>query len=150
MNIKNMIKFNRVKNWVSQGVLAAVSVMVLSGCSSVGSVADSVGASLVSAGNSLQSAMGSVQAVQVSEDTFDLIERYDEPVTGFDSWSMRVKAKQVCDEGYIYQSRHAFKEGEFAKSHEPCAEGESCRYTLEWRIKCKKVPYEPFSLFGKT
>ena len=141
-----MIEFNRIKNWA----LVAVSVTALSGCSSVGSVADSIGASLASAGDSLQLAMGSVQAVQVSEDVFDLIERFDEPIKGFDSWSMRVKAKQVCEEGYIYQSRHAFKEGEFAKSHEPCVEGQSCRYALEWRIKCKKVPYEPFSLFGKT
>lgn len=145
-----MIKFNRVKNWVSQGALAAVSVMALSGCSSLGSVADTIGASLVSVGDSFQSVLGDVQAVQVSENTFDLTEWHDEPVTGFDSWSMRVKAKQVCDEGYIYQSRHAFKEGEFAKSHEPCVEGQACRYALEWRIQCKKVPYEPFSLFGKT
>lgn len=145
-----MIEFNRIKNWASQGLLAVVSVTALSGCSSVGSVADSVGASLVSAGDSLQTALRSVEAVQVSEGTFTLIERYHEPVTGFDSWAMRVKAKQVCDEGYIYQSRHAFKEGEFAKSNEPCVEGQSCSYVLEWRIKCKKVPYEPFSLFGKT
>ncbi len=145
-----MIKFNKINRWVSQGVLVAVSVTALSGCSSVSSVADSVGASFVSVGDNLQSVMGSVQAVQVSENTFDLIERYDEPVTGFDSWSMRVKAKQVCNEGYIYQSRHAFKVGAFAKSHEPCVEGEACRYALEWRIQCKKVPYEPFSLFGKT
>lgn len=150
MNIKNMIEFNKIKNWIIKGLFAAVSVMVMSSCSSFNGMAESVGASLVSAGDGLQSAQGSVQAVQVSENVFDLIERYNEPVMGFDSWAMRVKAKEVCHEGYIYQSRHAFREGGFAKSHESCVEGESCRYALEWRIQCKKVPYEPFSLFGKT
>ncbi len=150
MNIKNMIELNKVKNWVIKGLFATMSVMVVSGCSSFTGVVGSVGESLVSAGDGLQSALGSVEAVQVSENTFDLIERYNEPVMGFDSWAMRVKAKEVCHEGYIYQSRHAFKEGAFAKSHASCVEGESCRYALEWRIQCKKVPYEPFSLFGKT
>jgi len=141
---------NSFKNGVSNSLLVASMAIALSSCSSFSDIMDSTGKSLTSAGESIQSLTGNVQVVQVSDDTFDLVEKFHEPVTNFDSWSMRVKAKQVCDEGYIYQSRHAFRTGEFATNHAACAEGKSCGYALEWRIQCKKVPYEPFSLFGKT
>jgi len=141
---------NSLKKGAGKSLLMVSIVVALSSCSSFSGVADSTGKSLVSVGNSLQSIMGHVQVIQVSEDTFDLSQKYHEPVTNFDSWPMRVKAKKVCDEGYVYQSRHAIRTGEFATDHVMCAEGESCGYALEWRIQCKKVPYEPFSLFGKT
>jgi creatinine amidohydrolase/Fe(II)-dependent formamide hydrolase-like protein len=141
---------NSFKREAGKGLLIVSMVIALSSCSSFSDVVDSTGKSLASVGDSLQSITGHVQVVQVSEDVFDLAESYHEPVTNFDSWSMRVKAKQVCNEGYVYQSRHAIRTGEFATNHVMCAEGESCGYALEWRIQCKKVPYEPFSLFGKT
>ncbi|MCF6254412.1 MAG: hypothetical protein L3J38_06665 [Thiomicrorhabdus sp.] len=139
----------KFRRGAAKGLLMVSMVVALSSCSMSG-IVDSTGESLVSVGESLQSLTGHVQVVQVSENVFDLAERYQEPVTNFDSWSMRVKAKQVCDEGYVYQSRYAIRAGEFATDHVMCAEGKSCGYMLEWRIQCKKVPYEPFSLFGKT
>ncbi|VAW49835.1 hypothetical protein MNBD_GAMMA04-206 [hydrothermal vent metagenome] len=138
------------KNKAIKSLFAISTVIALSSCSSLSGVLDSTGGAFVTAGDSLASLAGDVQVIQVSDGTYDLTERFHEPVTNFDSWSMRVKAKQVCHEGYIYQSRHAFRTGEFATDHATCAEGESCGYALEWRIECKKVPYEPFSLFGKT
>ncbi len=140
----------KIKEGALKSLLVVSTAIALSSCSSFSDIVDSTGSAFASAGDSMQSLTGDVQVVQVSDDTFNLTERYHEPVTNFDSWSMRVKAKQVCDEGYIYQSRHAFRAGEFATNHAECAEGASCSYALEWRIQCKKVPYEPFSLFGKT
>ncbi len=140
----------KFKNKVIKSLLAISTVIVLSSCSSFSDILDSTGKSFVSVGDGFASLTGDVQVIQVSDGTYDLIEQFDEPVTNFDSWSMRVKAKQICHEGYIYQSRQAVRAGEFAKDHVTCAEGESCGYALEWRIECKKVPYEPFSLFGKT
>ena len=146
-----MIKFKKkIKKWTVKSQFVMIVVTALSGCSSFSNMVDSTGKSLASAGDSLQSLTGNVQVVQVSESVFELTERYHEPLTGFDSWSMRAKDKQVCHNGYVYQSRHAVRSGEFAKSHAQCVAGQSCGYTLEWRIQCKKVPYEPFSLFGKT
>ncbi len=148
MIMKIMMRLRYFKKGLSLGSM--VSILLLSGCSGLNHVASSLGSSLVSAGESVQSAIGEVEAVQIDENLFTLSEWHDEPLTGFDSWAMRIKAKQVCHEGYIYESRHAFRAGELAKSHEQCVEGEPCRYLLEWRIQCKQVPYEPFSLFGKT
>ncbi|VAW47987.1 hypothetical protein MNBD_GAMMA03-366 [hydrothermal vent metagenome] len=123
------------------------SFIFLLGCSGI---VDRTGQALISAGDSFQSVIRDVQVIQVDENTYDLMEAFYEPVKGFDSWALRAKAKEMCHEGYIYKSRHAAKKGAFGQDHAQCVEGQACRYVLEWRIQCKQVPYEPFSLFGKT
>jgi predicted small secreted protein len=147
----NMVKFKEsfMQNSVKTALLA-LSLTLLAGCSTVTGSVDAVGQGVVSLGHKLQSMTGDVQVEEIEADNFKLSERFNEPVIGFDSFAMRAKAREVCPTGYTYQSRQATKAGEFATSHEQCAGTSSCTYTLEWRIKCEDVPYEPFTLFGKT
>ncbi|GKT12044.1 MAG: hypothetical protein ISEC1_P1018 [Thiomicrorhabdus sp.] len=143
----NSVKFKQAG---LRRLLLVVGVALLSGCSTIDSSVDSVGSGMVSAGDSLQSLTGNVQTKKMNEKTFHLTEFYHEPVTTFDSWSLRSKAREVCPGGYVYDSRQALKMGKFADTHSECANDASCGYALEWRIRCEDVPYEPFSLFGKT
>ncbi len=130
--------------------LLAISLTLLAGCSSVTGSVDAVGQGIVSIGDKLQSVIGHVQVEKIDEENFKLSELFYEPVTSFDSIAMRAKAREACPKGYTYQSRQAKKTGEFAYGHEQCVGGNACGYTLEWNIKCEEVPYEPFTLFGKT
>ena len=131
-------------------ILLAASVILLSACSTIDDSVDSFGRGMLSVGDSLQSVTGNVQTKKVDEKRFHLTEGYNEPVTTFDSWSLRAKAREICPTGYLYENRQAYKMGAFGKTHEQCADKSSCAYVLEWRIRCEEVPYEPFSLFGKT
>jgi hypothetical protein len=96
------------------------------------------------------SACSTAQIKEVDKETFYLTEFYSEPVTGFDSWSLRRQAKEVCPTGYRYLLRTAGKPSEFAKQHFECVGGQDCTYALEWRIKCTDQPQEKFSIFGKS
>lgn len=96
------------------------------------------------------SACSTVQSQQVDEETFYLTEFYNEPVTGFDSWSLRRQAKESCPTGYVYLLRKAGKSSEFAKQHFECVGGKNCEYAMEWRIQCSDKPEEKFSFFGKS
>ena len=98
----------------------------------------------------MQSVRGSVRAVELAKDHFQLTEHFNEPVINFDSWALRAKSREVCPDGYIYESRQALKTAGFGSTHSACLDGANCTYALEWRIKCADVPYEPFSIFGKT
>ncbi len=130
--------------------LLAISLTLLAGCSTVTGSVDAIAQGVVSLGDKLQSVTGHVQVEEIDEENFKLSELFYEPVTSFDSLAMRAKAREACPKGYTYQSRQAKKAGEFAYTHEQCVGGNSCGYILEWRIKCEEVPYEPFTLFGKT
>lgn len=130
--------------------LLAISLTLLAGCSSITGGVDTVGQGVVSLSDKLQSATGNVQVKKIDDENFKLSELFYEPVNSLDSLAMRAKAREACPKGYTYQSRQAQKAGEFAYSHEQCVGGYDCGYTLEWNIKCEDVPYEPFSLFGKT
>lgn len=90
------------------------------------------------------------QVQKISDETFYLTEFYNEPVQGFDSWSLRREAKELCPKGYHYLLRKAGKAGELAKEHASCASGANCEYALEWRIQCTDRPEEKFSIFGKS
>lgn len=131
-------------------VFVSVQMALLSGCSTVDENVDRFGRAMTSVGDGLQSVTGNVETVKVDEQHFQLTEFYYEPVTTFDSWSLRAKAREVCPDGYVYQIRQALRAGEFAKSHEVCESEQACGYALQWKIQCKKVPYEPFSIFGKS
>lgn len=146
-----MVKFEEsfMQTTVKSSLLA-ISLTLLAGCSSVTGGVDAVGQGIVSLGDKLQSVTGHVQVKKIDEENFKLSELFYEPVTSFDSLAMRAKAREVCPKGYTYQSRQAKKAGEFAYTHEQCVGGNGCGYTLEWNIKCEEVPYEPFTLFGKT
>ncbi len=150
MNITQKTSNKMVKKRWQSSLLVVTIPLLFTGCSSVSSTLNATGEVLGNLGDGLQSITRDVQVVQISKKMYDLTEYYNEPVTGFDSWAMRVKASQVCQEGYIYRSRNALKKGAFSADHAQCIENATCGYALEWRIECKKVPYEPFSLFGKT
>lgn len=92
----------------------------------------------------------SAQVKEVDKEIFYLTDYYHEPVSGFDSWSLRRQAKAVCPSGYRYLLRTAGKPSEFAKQHFECVGGQDCRYALEWRIQCTGQPEEKFSIFGKS
>ncbi len=128
----------------------AISLTLLSGCSSITGGVDTVGQGVVSLSDKLQSVTGSVQVKKIDDENFKLSELFYEPVNSLDSFALRAKARETCPKGYTYQSRQAKKAGEFAYTHEQCVGEKDCGYTLEWNIKCEDVPYEPFSLFGKT
>lgn len=130
--------------------LLAISLTLLAGCSSVTGGVDAVGQSVVSLSDKLQSVVSDVQVKKIDDENFTLSELFYEPVSSLDSLAMRAKAREVCPKGYTYQSRQAKKAGEFAYSYEQCVGGDNCGYTLEWNIKCGELPYEPFTLFGKT
>lgn len=151
---KHSMKMLAIKKSVMQVTLVPsiliLNLAVLSGCSMVTNSVDTVGQGVVSVGDYVQSVTGKVQAQKLEDERFLLSEIYYEPVTTFDSWSMRAKARELCPKGYIYLSRQARKQAEFAYSHEQCSGEKACGYHLEWQIKCEKVPYEPFTLFGKT
>ncbi len=110
---------------LSGAVLLGVAAVALSGCSTA-------------------------QIKEVDKETFYLTEYYSEPVSGFDSWSLRRQAKEVCPTGYRYLLRTAGKPSEFAKQHFECVSGKDCSYALEWRIQCSDQPQEKFSIFGKS
>jgi len=139
-----------LKSIAFKSLFLSLSLTVLSGCSNFGGSVDRFGQSIVSLGDDLQSMSGNVRAEKLDDQTYNLTEFYHEPVTTFDSWSMRAKAKSLCSEGYVYLSRNATKAGAFPEHHMQCLVDQSCDYALEWRVQCKQVPYEPFSLFGKT
>jgi len=90
------------------------------------------------------------QVQKMDDDTFYLTEFYHEPIQGFDSYSLRKEAKQLCPKGYHYLLRKAGKSSEMAKEHASCASGANCEYVLKWRIQCTDRPQEKFSIFGKS
>jgi len=107
-------------------LISAAAILTLSGCSST------------------------AQVQKVDEETFYLTEFYNEPVQGFESYSLRTKSKELCPTGHHYLLRKAGKSSELAKDHATCAAGADCKYALEWRIKCTDQPQEKFSIFGKS
>ncbi len=130
---------------------AAIGLTLLAGCSTMTGGVDSIGQGVLSFNDKLQSVTGHVQVEEIDDKSFKLTEVFYEPVTNFDSFAMRAKARESCPDGYVYESRHAKKTSELAYSHEQCVGTDACSgYTLEWHIKCEDVPYEPFTLFGKT
>jgi len=134
------------------GTLALVSLglFTLSGCSTIADGVNSAGKGMVTVGEGFEKLTSDVSVEKLSEDRYRLSETFNEPVTSLDSWAMRIEAREVCTEGYVYLSRNARKTGGFAYSDLQCTGGMSCSYDLEWRIKCQDVPKEPLSLFGKT
>jgi len=131
-------------------LLLSAGLLGLAGCSTIGSGVDSVGAGVVSVAESVEKIATDVNVEKVAEEQFTLSQEFAEPVTSLDSWAMRIEARAVCPQGYVYLNRNARKSGGFAYSDADCVGGASCAFNLEWRIKCEDVPDEPFSFFGKT
>ena len=107
-------------------ILGLASFLFLSGCSSTAHVQ------------------------KMDEETFYLTKFYNEPVQGFERYSLRQKSEELCPKGYHFLLRTAGKTSEMAKEHVSCASGADCEYALEWRIKCTDQPQEAFSIFGKS
>lgn len=140
-----MFQFSKQAGLVALGI----SLLTLSGCSTISNGVDSVGKGVVYAGEGLEKATHDVSVDKIDDEHFNLSVEYHEPVRKLDSWAMRIEAREVCPKGYVYLSRNARKTGGFAYSDTQCQGEMSCSYQLEWRIKCQDVPDEPFSLFGK-
>lgn len=133
------------------GVLAlSLSVVILPGCSTVSNSVDAVGSGVVYVAEGFDQIASDVKVEKQADDKFTLSERFYEPVRSLDSWSMRIEAREVCPQGYVYLNRFAQKSSGFAYSDAQCEGEMSCEYKLEWLIQCQDVPKEPFSLFGKT
>jgi len=90
------------------------------------------------------------QVEKMDDQIYKLVEFYNEPVQGFDSWSLRREAQTLCPTGHHYLLRKAGKSAEMATDHASCVSGANCEYALEWRIKCTDQPQEKFTIFGKT
>ena len=143
--------FSQATKAKSIGMLVlGLSALSLSGCSTISDGMDAVGSGLVSAAEGFDQATSDVVVEQKTDDQFVLTEYFYEPVRKLDSWSMRIEAREACPQGYIYLNRFAQKDSLFAESDAQCENEMSCKYKLEWLIKCQDVPKEPFSLFGKT
>ncbi|MBF6058452.1 MULTISPECIES: hypothetical protein [Thiomicrorhabdus] len=138
----------RVKHF-GLSLLTCSVLFSVSGCSSISSGVESIGKGVYNLAETWEKNTVDVSSKPLTEDEFLLATDVRGPVTGFDSWPMRIKAREVCPDGYIYLSRQAQKQSEFANSLTQCSDGD-CSYKLEWRIRCEDVPEEPFSLFGKT
>ena len=92
----------------------------------------------------------SAKVQQIGEQRYKLTEYFNEPVMGFDSYSLRSEAQTLCPNGHQYLLRKATKPAELAKDGASCAAGANCEYALEWQIKCTDQPQEKFTIFGKT
>lgn len=131
-------------------LIAGIGLVGLTGCSTIGKGVDSVGAGVIAIGEGFEKMATDVTVEKVESDQYALAQTFHEPVASLDSWAMRIEAREVCPEGYIYLNRSARKSGGFELSDADCAAGAACSFKLEWQIKCQEVPDEPFSLFGKT
>jgi len=128
-------------------LVSALTSMV--GCSTIGDGIDSAGSGMIKVGEAYGQATSKVNIEELAEKKFKLTTHYNEPVASLDSWTMRIEARELCPEGYIYLNRLASKQSAFGVSSVDCVGG-SCGYKLEWQIECRKLTEEPFSFFGKT
>lgn len=128
-------------------VLLATTLFA-SGCS-VQSGAAKIEQGFDSITSSIQELDKSVQSERTGENEYRLWQESNESFKGFDSAQMRVVSKQLCPIGYYQTSRQARSNSELKDSDLDCIGG-SCKYSLEWHIRCQDVPEEEFSLFGKT
>lgn len=131
-------------------VLALSALFGLSGCSTIGDGVDAIGSGLVYVAEGAQQAISNVEVEKIDDNNFVLQQSFNEPVRELDSWAMRIEAREVCPQGYIYTNRNALNDGAFGISDADCAASGNCTYKLQWRIECQDVPEEPFSFFGKT
>ncbi|WP_051144813.1 hypothetical protein [Thiomicrorhabdus sp. Kp2] len=145
---KSHIQMTKSKSLVVMAL--SVSALNLTGCSTIADGMDAVGSGVVYVAEGFDKVASEVAIEKKADDQFVLTENFYEPVRSLDSWSMRIEARDVCPQGYIYLNRFAQKTSGFAYSDAQCEADMPCEYKLEWLIKCQDVPKEPFSLFGKT
>lgn len=137
------------KKRLSLTIGLVIGLASITGCSTLSDGVDAAGSGLVSAAESAQRVMTDVKVTKIDTDLYELQSSFSEPVRSLDSWAMRVEAREVCPDGYVYEQRKALSQQAFGVSDEACV-GANCTYSLQWRIKCADVPEEPFSFFGKT
>ena len=143
--------FNRTSLKFKAGmVLSTLGLLSLTGCSTISDGANSVGAGVVWLAEGATQITTDVDVAKTDDKHYVLKQSFNQPVTSLDSWAMRIEARKVCPDGYVYVNRNAVKSGALGVSGADCAASHSCGYELQWRIKCQDVPQEPFSLFGKT
>lgn len=130
--------------------LTLAGSLFLAGCSTMNDSVNTVGKSVVWVAEGATKLATDVSVEKIDDKHYVLQQTLAQPIKSLDSWAMRIQAREVCPEGYIYENRNAVKLGAFAQSDNECVGGQNCGYELKWRIKCQKVPKEPFSLFGKT
>ena len=131
-------------------VVPSLCVVSLSGCSTINDSANTVGESVVWLAEGTTKLTTDVKVDKVDDKNFILQQTFNEPVKTLDSWALRIEARELCPEGYIYTNRNAFRDAAFGEANNECLANSRCQYQLQWRIKCQQVPQEPFSLFGKT
>ncbi len=142
---------NKVLKRVSLNLLSVgLSIVLLSGCSTIGDGMDSAGSAVVSLTEATAQSISDINVEKLGDKKYSLVQSFDEPVRSLDSWAMRIESREVCPEGYVYLNRKAVKSSLFASSDNECVASGSCHYELQWQIRCEAIPEEPFSFFGKT
>ena len=124
--------------------------MALNGCSAIGKGVDAVGSGVVAVAEGVQKVTADVKVNKIDNENFELQISFNEPVKSLESWAMRIEARELCPDGYVYENRNVVKSSQFNEYDADCVSSANCTYKLNWRIKCQDVPEEPFSFFGKT
>lgn len=88
-------------------------------------------------------------AQAISDKEFVLTEAYDEAPLNVESRHLTKQAAQLCPSGYHFKLRQISAAEALASHQFECAQGQDCRYVLQWHIVCGETPREPFSIFGK-
>lgn len=91
-----------------------------------------------------------VKTTKLGGDDYQISQFQSGVLTSYENQSLQRQAEKLCPKGYSFLNRQAISSVEFAQHHAECAQGQSCGYELQWRIRCGEIPREPFSLFGKT
>lgn len=148
-NSKKMFT-TKPKRAIKTASLLLTIPIFLSGCSTLSSGVDAVGNGVVTIAEKAQQITADVKVNKIDNENFELQTSFNEPVKSLDSWALRIEARELCPDGYVYDNRNIVKSSSLNHSDADCIASGSCAYTLQWRIKCQEVPDEPFSFFGKT
>jgi hypothetical protein len=85
----------------------------------------------------------------LGDNEYVLTEGYDEVPLSVESRHLSKQAAQLCPTGYHFKLRQISAAEVLATHQFECAQGQDCRYVLQWHIVCGETPREPFSIFGK-
>lgn len=152
-NLSGVIATPTSKFSKSAAVVLSLALMTgLSACSSLQSAENKVQSSVdieVKALNSSEKERGDLNEDQQKAAEYQLSRLIDAPVKNLDNRAMHLKAKQLCEEGYVKLSQQAISSDMIKDTDLGCVSG-GCQVQMNWHIRCQKVPEKPFTLFGKS
>lgn len=128
-------------------LLLSLVLVGVAGCSSWGEKAAQWSGHAVAKAGEVMHPVIVAKAETDSKLMWVLKQQYNEPPV-LDGFQMDYKARELCPKGYLKEEVYALRPAKFAVNHAACVSAE-CHYTLVWKIRCDKVPHEPFSIFGK-